>query len=68
MNRDWFASAFGAAVEDIRAKLIDESFHGRRAGSVHHSHSHEHHQAQHRDAAERDIHGNEHGHGHGFER
>lgn len=26
---DWFTKAFGAAVEDIRAKLIDEGWFGR---------------------------------------
>ncbi len=37
--RDWFAEAFGAAVSDIRTKLIDEAFFGRRpaphAPSIH---------------------------------
>lgn len=28
--RDWFAEAFGGAVADIRAKLIDEAWFGRR--------------------------------------
>ncbi|MFA5989927.1 MAG: hypothetical protein WC803_10025 [Sphingomonas sp.] len=28
--RDWFAQAFGSAVADIRAKLIDEAWFGRR--------------------------------------
>ncbi len=28
--RDWFTASFGAAVEDIRAKLIDEGWFGRR--------------------------------------
>lgn len=36
---DWFAEAFGAAVSDIRTKLIDEAFFGRRpaphAPSIH---------------------------------
>lgn len=26
---DWFTKAFGAAVEDVRAKLIDEGWFGR---------------------------------------
>jgi len=57
----WFARSFGAAVEDVRARMIDEAWFGRRAGaSVHHHHTHEHHHGQDRDAAERDIHGNEH--------
>lgn len=28
--RDWFAEAFGSAVSDIRQKLIDEAWFGRR--------------------------------------
>lgn len=28
--RDWFAQAFGGAVADIRAKLVDEAWFGRR--------------------------------------
>ena len=28
-NRDWFANAFGAAVEDIRHKLVEEGWFGR---------------------------------------
>lgn len=30
MARDWFAEAFGAAASDVRAKLIDEAWFGRR--------------------------------------
>ena len=29
MRRDWFTEAFGAAVADIRSKLIDEAWFGR---------------------------------------
>ena len=28
--RDWFTESFGAALDDIRAKLIDEGWFGRR--------------------------------------
>ncbi len=30
---DWFTKGFGAAVEDVRAKLIDEGWFGRNAPS-----------------------------------
>lgn len=33
MARDWFADAFGAAIADIRSKLIDEAWFGRSAES-----------------------------------
>lgn len=28
-NRDWFSNAFGATVEDIRHKLVEEGWFGR---------------------------------------
>ncbi|RJG55391.1 hypothetical protein D0Z70_08250 [Sphingobium terrigena] len=31
MSRDWFAEAFGATVDDVRAKLIDEGWFSRRS-------------------------------------
>lgn len=70
MNKaDWFASAFGSAVEDIRARMIDEAWFGRRAGaSAQHHHTHEHHHSQDPNAAERDIHGNGRGNEHGIDR
>ncbi len=38
--RDWFADAFGGAVSDIRQKLIDEAWFGRRPAAPASSHSH----------------------------
>lgn len=59
---DWFARSFGAAVEDVRARMIDEAWFGRRAGaSAQHHHTHDHHHSYDREVAERDIQGNEHG-------
>lgn len=29
--RDWFTQAFGGAVSDVRAKLIDEAWFGRHS-------------------------------------
>lgn len=46
----WFQQAFGSAVEDIRARMVDEAWFGRRAGSVHHTHTHEHHNVHDREA------------------
>lgn len=58
---DWFAKAFGEAAEDIRHKLIDEAWFGRRQPG-HRSGSH-------------DMHGHENGepdrdqhHDHGIDR
>lgn len=33
--RDWFAQTFGQAVADMRAKLIDEAWFGRRVPEPH---------------------------------
>lgn len=57
---NWFERAFGAAIDevgsavaDIRTKLIDEAWFGRRAGaSSEHHHSHQH------EAGGRNIQGN----------
>lgn len=36
MKRDWFTEAFGYPVADIRAKLIDEAWFGRKANEHRH--------------------------------
>jgi hypothetical protein len=57
---NWFSQAFGAvadevgaAIADVRSKLIDEAWFGRRAGAAS-----EHHLSHQHEAGERDIHGN----------
>ncbi len=36
MSRDWYIDAFGHPIADIRAKLIDEGWFGRRTNEPSH--------------------------------
>lgn len=38
MANDWFSRAFGAAVDDMRKKLIEEPWFGRAVTSPHRNH------------------------------
>ena len=57
----WFARTFGEAIDDVRAKLIDEAWFSRRTAHPY-SRFHEPEGSGERDQGqERDIHGNERG-------
>lgn len=39
MTNDWFSRTFGAAIDDVRKKLIEEPWFGRAVTPPHRNHS-----------------------------
>lgn len=61
-QRDWFAEAFGRAVTDIREKLVEEPWFGRRLArpGEHGRSSADNAPTQGDKTSDKDIHGNDH--------